>query len=494
MAESVDLVVRGATVLDGTGAPGRRADVAVTDGVIVGITGSDAGHPGDPGNAGAGFVGELEIDGQDRVVAPGFIDAHAHDDQAVLDSPQMTAKLSQGVTTVVAGNCGISLAPLTRRDALPAPFPLIGDDEVFRYSTVALYRDAVTAAGPAINIALLAGHTSLRATVLEDLSRPATAEKRGELRALLATALDDGCIGMSSGLDYPPGAPADEAEMACLTSLVGETPGAVYTSHVRDESDHVVDAVREALGAARAGAAPLVLSHHKCAGPANYGRSVETLRVVDEARVHQEVGLDVYPYTASSTSLLDDFARSAESVLVSWSEPQPEQAGRLLEDIVADWGCSRTEAIDRLSPAGAIYFQIDEGDLRRILAHPAAMVGSDGLPGRGRPHPRLWGTFPRVLARYVRDQKLLSLPAAVHKMTGLTAATFGLHGRGEIAVGNVADLVVFDPARIADTATFDDPERAATGIDSVIVGGRVAWSAGAPTGTRPGRFLARRDR
>ena len=215
----------------------------------------------------------------------------------------------------------------------------------------------------------------------------------------------------------------------------------------------------------------------------------ETLAAIDAARKTQRLGLDVYPYTASSTSLLPEYIRESEDVLITYSDPHPEMAGQRLCDIAKAWGCDAEEAAVRLYPAGAIYFQMDEADLKRILSSPGAMVGSDGLPGGTKPHPRLWGTFPRVLARYVRDQKLLRLEDAVHRMTGLTAATFGLQDRGAVAVGAFADLVMFDADSVCDMATFEDPEQPARGIEKVFVNGSLAWSNGGSTGQRPGHFL-----
>lgn len=472
--ERCDLVIQGAMVVDGTGTPAVRADVAVRDGLIVAV-GDDVGP------------GAVSLDGSGRVLAPGFIDAHAHDDRAVLATPDMTPKLSQGVTTVIGGNCGLSIAPLDPPAELPAPFPLIGEPSDFRYPSVQAYRAALEASPPAINIALLVGHTTLRVGAVADLDREATAAEVDAMRAVLATALQDGCVGLSSGVDYEPAAAAPRRELEALVDVVGDFPAAVYATHVRDEGDGVLEAVDEAIVTA-AGRAPLVLSHHKCAGPANYGRSVETLARIDSA---SDVALDVYPYVASSTSLMSKFVRDAEAVRVMWSDPCPEMAGRFLAEIAGGWGCTVDEACERLDPAGAIYFQIDEGDLRRILTHERSMIGSDGIPLRPSPHPRLWGTFPRVLGHYVRDTALLDLPTAVYKMTGLVADRFGLADRGVIEAGKAADLVLFDPASIADRATYDDPEQPAAGIDTVVVAGELAWHDGQATGSRTGRFLTR---
>jgi N-acyl-D-aspartate/D-glutamate deacylase len=223
-----------------------------------------------------------------------------------------------------------------------------------------------------------------------------------------------------------------------------------------------------------------VISHHKCAQPENWGRSRETLPRIAAAAQRQTVGLDAYPYAAGSTVLYPAEARDDVRIMITWSSPHPEVSGRDLADIAKAWGCSQREAGERLLPAGAIYFQMDEADVRAILAFPLTMIGSDGLPHDKHPHPRLWGTFPRVLGHYVRDIRLFSLEHAIHKMTGLTAARFGLAGRGTLREGNAADLVLFDAERIKDTATYEQPVQAAEGITAVFVNGqRASDGAGA---------------
>jgi len=474
-----DFIISGARVVDGTGGASRNIDVAVDSGRIAAL--------GDCGE----WRSDTRIQAVGLVLAPGFIDSHTHDDQAVFATPLLECKLSQGVTTVIAGNCGISLAPLQADAPLPPPFPLLGEPRDFRFPSVADYRAALDAAPAAVNLALLAGHSSLRLGCMADrLEREADDTAIALMQQKLRLALQQGCIGFSTGLTYPPATAASTDEIVRLAGVLREFDKAVYATHMRDEGDRVVEAVSETLAIGKRAAVPVVISHHKCAGAENYGRSTETLALIDRARdAHQAVGLDVYPYTASSTSLLPQFVRAAESVLVAESTPHPECNGRMLDRIAADWRCSLAEACERLYPAAAIYFQMDEDDLQRILAHPAAMIGSDGIASMQTPHPRLWGTFPRVLGHYVREKKLFQLETAVHKMTGLTAARFGLADRGTIEVGKHADLVLFDPDRIADRATFERPRQACDGIVSVWVNGEPSWQQGAPTGSRNGRFL-----
>jgi len=236
----------------------------------------------------------------------------------------------------------------------------------------------------------------------------------------------------------------------------------------------------------------VVISHHKCAMPENYGRSVETLPVIDQAAHSQRVDFDVYPYAAGSTVLIPQRLRPDVPVQISWSVPHPEVAGRMLDDIARDWNTTPREAAERLLPAGGIFFQMDEPDVQRILAHRLAMIGSDGLPHDAFPHPRLWGTFPRVLGHYARDLGLFSMEAAVHKMTGHTADVFGLIDRGVIRQGAFADLVVFDPATVRDAATFAEPTRPAEGILQTWINGQSAYVAGeGATAAHAGRLLVR---
>ncbi len=475
----IDLVIEGGTIIDGSGADRRPGDIAIAGDRIAAIA-----PPGQlpPSDARA-------IDAGGRIVAPGFIDVHTHDDNAVLVAAEMTAKISQGVTTVIGGNCGISLAPITDVEP-PPPMNLLGGRKTFRFPRMRDYRDAVEAARPAVNIAALVGHSTLRAGTMDRLDRKATVAEIDRMRERLADALDAGAIGFSTGLWYKPNAAADMDEVVALAELLADR-GGIYATHMRDEHDGVLDSLRESFETANRAQVPIVISHHKCAGPKNWGRSGETLALIEAARQGQRIFLDAYPYHAGSTVLEPDMVDPEIRITVTWSKAHPEMAGRDLADIAKEWNCSQTDAAGRLDPAGAIYFQIDEADMRRILAYPPTMVGSDGLPHDVHPHPRLWGTFPRVLGHYCRDEGLFSLETAVHKMTGLSAGNFGLTDRGIIREGAFADLVVFDAETIIDRATFEAPMQPAAGIDQVIVAGCPTWSADGQSGNRAGRFLAR---
>jgi N-acyl-D-amino-acid deacylase len=474
----IDIVIRNAQVIDGTGGPAFAADVGLRGDRIVAL-GSIAAEPG-----------QTVIDAAGKAVAPGFIDVHTHDDRALLNTPDMTMKVSQGVTTVVVGNCGISLAPLSLNGAPPPPLDLIGDQPSYRYPTFAAYLDELDRNPPALNAACLAGHTTLRVGAMDALDRPATADEIAAMRARLSEALAAGAIGLSTGLGYPPAEPAPTSEIKALAELL-KPAGAIHTTHMRDESEHVMEALDEAFDIGRSAGVPVVISHHKTAGRANFGRSRDTLKKIDRAMATQPIGLDAYPYIAASTVLDPKWIATADRIFVTWSKGAPEQTGRDLADIATDWGVSQLTAVERLRPAGAVYFTMDEGDVRRILSYPHTMIGSDGLPHDTHPHPRLWGTFPRVLGHYCREEKLFPLEEAVRRMTGLPAQQFRLSNRGSIAIGAYADIVVFDPATVIDRATFEAPMTPAAGIDTVIVNGRIVWRDGAGTGARPGRALRR---
>jgi N-acyl-D-amino-acid deacylase len=290
---------------------------------------------------------------------------------------------------------------------------------------------------------------------------------------------------------YAPGAAADIDELVLLARVAGDA-GGVYTTHIRDESDKVIDSLDEAFATGRRGNVPVVVSHHKCAGPRNWGRSVETLAHIDAARTAQPIALDMYPYIAGSTVLRKQMVDGIIDIMVTWSTPHPETSGRMLAAIAAEWGCTQQEACDRLQPGGACYFQMREDDVQRVLKYPATMIGSDGLPHDAHPHPRLWGTFPRVLGHYSRELGLFSLETAVHKMSGLSARNFKLEDRGEIREGAYADLVVFDAATVKDVATFEQPKALSIGIECVLVNGAIAYRSGHVSSERSGRFLRRR--
>src|SRR6267142_279941 len=476
MREHFDLLIRNASIVDGTGAPRFRGDV--------GVVGDRIARIGDLGAASAG----TDIDAGGLVVAPGFIDAHTHDDRLMLSGGEMAPKVSQGITTVIGGNCGVSLAPMPRPIPDPVTPPLNLLDDVgawFRFPSFAAYLDALRAQPAATNCAMLVGHTTLRVATMDDLTQPASAAEIDAMRELVDEAMRAGAIGVSTGLFYEPSiaAPTEEVIQVCAPL---RRYGRVYCTHMRNEGDDIIKSLAESFRIGREAGVPVVISHHKLVGVKNFGRSTETLKFIAEQMRHQPICLDCYPYPASSTILSAHRAANATRVTVTWSRSMPAVAGMDLSDIVARLGGTQEEVIARLLPAGAIYYMMDDADVQRILSFAPTMIGSDGLPHDEAPHPRLWASFPRVLGHYGRGLGLFPLETAIHKMTGLTAKNFGLKDRGVLKEGAYADLTLFDAATVDEAATYEAPITPARGIEAVIVNGVVVWRGGQPSGARPG--------
>lgn len=481
MTQKYTLLIRNAVIVDGTGQPRFSGDVGVLDDRIAAI--------GDLGAATA----DLEIDAQGRVLAPGFIDTHTHDDRVLLSAGDIAAKVSQGVTCVVGGNCGISLAPMP----IPVPDPvtppldlLDSSGDWYRFRTFADYVRALQETPAALNCAMMVGHTTLRAVTMDTLDRVATAGEIARMQELVHEAMTAGAIGVSTGLAYAPAAAATTAEVIEVCRPMVPF-GGLYATHMRDEGQEIIASIEETFEIGQQLGVQTLISHHKLAGAEAHGRSEETLAVIADRQKHQHVSLDCYPYAASSTILTLEQAQGSPRTLVTWSRGLPEHAGKDLDLVIRELGCTMAEAVAQLQPAGAVYFRMDENDVQRILAFDPTMIGSDGLPHDEFPHPRLWGTFPRVLGHYSRDLGLFSLEVAIHKMTGLPAVEFGFTDRGVIRVGAFADLTLFDADKVQDCATFEDPIQIAAGIEKVIVNGVTVWQDAAPTGARPGRVLHR---
>jgi len=377
-----DLLIRNATIVDGTRAPRFTGDIALAAGRIAAIGRLERERA------------ERELDASGKVAAPGFIDAHTHDDRLMLSSPDMAPKVSQGVTTVIAGNCGCSLAPAPNGMPSPVTPPLdLLDDEGrwFRFRTFSDYVAELAAHPAATNAALLVGHTMLRVQTMDKVERAASKAEIARMRELADEALAAGAIGVSTGLYYEPANAAPTEEVIDVCRPLAKRNG-LYVTHMRDEGARVLDSLEETFRIGREVGVPVVVSHHKVAGAPNHGRSKDTLPLIAERMKRQSIGLDCYPYCASSTILSASRAAVASRTLVTWSKPHPEVAGMDLADIKIP--------LEELLPAGAIYFSMDEADVQRILSYEHTMIGSDGLPHDAAPHPRLWGTFARVLGHY----------------------------------------------------------------------------------------------
>lgn len=476
-----DLLIRGALLIDGSGATARESDVAVHAGRIAKVDADSTWHGGNT------------VDAKGLVLSPGFIDTHTHDDTSVIETPVMLPKLTQGVTTVVVGNCGISASPVLPTNPLPDPMELLGKPAMMQYRSFADYIHAVNAANPSVNVMALVGHTTLRANHLDRLDRAATSVEISAMRAQLQDALAHGALGLSTGLAYLSAYSATLEEVLGVAEPLSNS-GAMYATHMRSETAAILDAMEESFAVGRASQpVPVLISHLKCAGPDNWGRTTDVLALLDKARAKQTVHCDCYPYTASSSML--DLRQVDEriEIRITWSESHPEASGKTLAEIAAEWNQTQLEVAKALMPAGAIYHNMSPDDVKRVLRHPAVMVGSDGLPHDPRPHPRLWGTFPRVLGYYSREEQLFDLPTAVHKMTGLSAQTLGLRDRGLIREGLAADLVLFDPATVRDAATWADSTQPSIGIHHVWVNGIASITNGTVTTQRGGKFLPRQS-
>ena len=500
-----DLLITGGIVADGTGAPRYRADVAITGDRIAVVSRTPI----------PAARARRVIDAAGLIVAPGFIDLHAHLDP-LLRLPEAESHVRQGVTTALGGPDG------------GGPWPF------------AAYLDSAEALGVGMNVAFLAGHNRIRREVMQLDNRAPTPAELDRMRDMVAQAMHEGAFGLSTGLRYVPGTFSKTDEVVALARVAADS-GGVYTSHLREEGLGLLEGVAEAIEIGRRAGITVVLTHHKVVGKPMWGASVRTLAMVDSARVARiDVRIDQYPYTATYTgisvlippwalaggdsaferrlgdrALRDSIVRGIiQNILtdrgggdlsrvqlarVPW---QTSLEGRTLHDWAVERGLPPTPETgaelvieaERRGGVSAIYHVLDDGDVDRIIRHPQTMIASDGRltrPGDGHPHPRWYGTFPRVLARYVRQRQVLTLEDAIHKMTGMPAATLRLADRGRILAGARADLTIFDAASVADRATFEDPHQYPVGIPYVIVNGTLAVDGGRFTGARAGRVLRR---
>jgi N-acyl-D-amino-acid deacylase len=528
---AVETLIKGARILDGTGAPWFRADLRLAEGRIAAL-----------GSA-LPTAGAQVIEAEDRYLAPGFIDAHCHDDLAFLREPDRPEKALQGVTSIVVGNCSFSLypAPPHATDLLREHFGgLLGEtarSEVF--ADFAAYRTALEAPGIALNLISLVGHAALRLAVMGYERRKATADEIAAMQALLAPQLHAGAAGLSLGLVYPPSAFAGRAEMVALAKTVRQA-GGLLAAHVRSYDGGLLDAIEEFIGILAEARVPGLLSHLQSAGRPNWGAIPRALARLEAARAAGiDISFDMYPYPAGSSYVLqllppaaqeggldalrarltDPTARAdlrdwvehgsadgheqSKIALIGWGNvlisgvgnpALKALEGQRMDAAAAGLGIAPFDLLAKLVEEDAgrtaiVMFQLDEGDLQAACCHRLHMVGSDGLPRPGtRPHPRAFGSFPRILGTLRRDRRWFTLEDAVRRMTAMPAQRFGLGTRGLVRPGMVADLVLFEET-VEDRATFEEPAQTPAGITDVWVAGQAVVSGGKTTGARPGKVL-----
>ncbi len=525
------LLLRNARIVDGTGSPWFFGDVALKDGIIVDI------------GRGLTASGTPVIDLCGLVLAPGFIDIHSHSDDTVLINPLAESKIRQGITTEVTGNCGYSLAPLVGAAIDPIRRDLDGSGIMPDWSSFGEYLHRIEDNGTAVNIAALIGHGTIRQAVIGCEERKPSRGELASMRMLVSRSMDEGAFGISTGLIYPPSCYADIDEIVELAQIVA-AKGGIYATHIRNEGLHVVDATEEAITIGKRAGVRVEISHHKSGGSENRGKVKETLKIIENARCQGiDVSFDVYPYVASSTGLSvilpnwmfsggDDLAlarlqdedtlfeirqqvEEEEGLKLGWdktviSSVRKERnkvfEGKNLSEIAEITGKDPfTAAIDLLIDEDlsvqVVRFIMCEEDVTFVLGSRLSSIGTDassrapyGVLGMGKPHPRAYGTFPRILAKYVRDMGVLSLEEAVRKMTSLPAGRIGLWDRGLIRPGMVADLVAFDLDEVGDTATYTDPHRYPNGIIWVIVCGEPVVEQGEHTGLLRGKVLRSNSR
>lgn len=525
-----DLILKNVRIIDGTSAPWYRGSVAVKDGRIAKIGPDNGSFCG----MDVGSSAKEVVDGEDLYLAPGFIDIHSHSDTALPCYPQAESRILQGVTTEIGGNCGLSVIPVSQDAAKKKQLSDYVGQLDYNWNNVGDYLDVMQRQGISTNLGMVVGHGALRVAAMGFDSRKATAEEMQVMRGLLRQALEEGAFGMSSGLIYPPGCYADTDELAELCKEL--TPyGAFYATHMRNENTEIIEALNEALEIGRRSGAAVQISHHKVTRKSVWQLHVKTtIAMIDKARREgMDVQVDQYPYRATSTSLDSNapnwaFEGGVEGLLARLTDPQTRaeinrfanetHVGRWQDTYVASvaseknqWTVGKSIAeiaqIRGVDPADACFdlvveekcrvnevvYGMCEEDIEYIMGQPYTMIGSDGeaasLDYVGQPHPRWFGTFPRVIAHYCRQRKLFPLETAIFKMTGMTASRLGLSDRGLIKEGNWADLVLFDFEKLQDSPDFERPKQACQGIRRVYVNGVLTAYDGLHTGVRAGMTL-----
>ena len=511
----LDLVIKNARIIDGTGSPWYRADLGVKDGKIAAIGRIDEDA-------------QTVVHADDKYLAPGFIDIHSHSDDSILSCPSNESRLLQGITTELTGNCGDSIAPVGRYTV----------DPEHKYESVAEFLDAVEKVHPATNIGMLVGHGTVRDAVMGYSSEKASPQQIGEMRKITAKAMEEGAFGISSGLIYPPGCYADTEELTQVASAVAPYSG-LYSTHMRNENIKVIDSVREAIEIAERSGARLQISHHKVTAKQFWQESCRTtIAMIEKARKRGvDAACDQYPYSASATGLQSNIPRWAfeggfdamvkrledpetraklrdqsnashegrwQDIYVAYVRTEKNQwmVGKSITEIAAALGgkdCAETcfdIVTDEQGHVGEVNFGMCEEDIEYIMSQPFTMTGTDGsampLDRPGKPHPRNYGTMIRMLSHYCRDRKLFSLETAIHKITALPASRMQLADRGVIKSGMWADLVLFDFDQLKDNPDYSDPQQACGGILQVYVNGVLSAENGAITGNRAGMALRHR--
>ncbi len=488
------LALRNARIYDGNANAPIEGDIGIVNDRIESV-GSVSGSA------------DQDIDLNGLSAAPGFIDVHTHDDFAAHIHPDMSFKAMGGVTTCIVGNCGMGAAPYPQASLLARAFH--PHDKLPSWIGYKGYLDRLDDQSPSINIGALAGHGTIRMAVLGNESRVPTPSEMEHMKTLLQEGLDAGVLGMSSGLIYDPGRHADTDELIEVASIMGDT-NALYTTHMRNEGTELLQSVEEAIQIGKSAGVGVQISHHKAAGRESWGLVKDSLKLIEAAQQQGlEVHADQYPYTAGSTILsatvqqggLDDKTgglgqMDAEGIVIASTESHPEWEGKSISELATVFGQTPEETaqaiLDKEPGATVVLHSMNEDDVQTVMQHPSTMIGSDGIPTiDARPHPRLYGSFARVLGHYARDLKLFSLEAAIHKMTGQSARKFGLTDRGELREGAFADLVVFDQDTILDKGTFTDPNHYPEGIHHLFVNGIQVVNSGEHTGARSGQSLRR---
>lgn len=488
-----DLIIREAEIFDGTGAPSRRGDVAIEGSNIAAV--------------GLAKQSAREIvDGTNLALAPGFIDVHTHDDFAVVLHPEMSFKTLGGVTTVVVGNCGFGPAPWKPASRFAAT---IDPRQLPQWEGYRGYMQTLESNPPAVNVATLIGHGTARHAVMGLEAREPTGAEIAAMKEIVTEGLEAGCVGMSSGLIYDPGRHARTEELVELASLMRGT-GALYATHMRDEGVGLLTSVAEAIEIGDRAGVPVQISHHKASGERAWGLVTQSLKLIEGAQAKgQNVHADQYPYTAGSTSLGAVFRDGAfggpgretdpKNIVIASAQGHGEWEGRSIAELAKAMGCdaptAATQILKQAPGATIIIHMMREEDVRTVMRHKSTMIGSDGIPTLdGKPHPRLYGTFARVIGHYARDEKLFAMEEAIHRMTGFSAKKFGLADRGVITPGLAADLVLFDPKKIIDAGTFDDPKKTPIGIKDVYTNGKLTAQGGKATTARAGHALRRQTK